>query len=360
MYAAAGTLRAVGFDPTRLSVIGNPVPVLDHVLTKPVGLADFSVSQTGSLVYASGELQAAGVRLAWVDRQGHEESIAAPARAYVQPRVSPDGQRVALDTRDQQLDIWLWDFRRAILTNLTTHPSQDFYPVWSPDGQRIAFASQRAGTFNLFWQPADGTGAAERLTTSSNVQYPYAFTPDGKSLLLRETDPKTASDVSIVSLDGDRRVRPLLHTPFSESNAELSADGRWIAYQSNESGQDEIHVRPFPGVDAGHWQVSTEGGSRPAWARNGRELFYVDGRGRLIGVPVQPGPTFTTANSSVVLESAGLGGITPGRHYDVSLDGRRFLVIRPPRPTETRTPATELNIVLNWGEELKRLAPLKR
>src|SRR5262249_5166156 len=160
-----------------------------------------------------------------------------------------------------------WDFQRSVLSRLTTDPSQDFYPAWSPDGRRIAFASQRTGLFNIWWQAADGTGVAERLTTSPNVQYPEAFTRDGKSLVMRDSAGLSNLDVSILSLD-DRRVRPLLHTVFAESNAELSPDEKWIAYQSNDSGQDEIHVRPFPATDSGHWQVSTSGGTRPAWAHN--------------------------------------------------------------------------------------------
>jgi Tol biopolymer transport system component len=279
------------------------------------------------------------------------------------PRLSPDGRRVALDTRDQQNDIWIWDFERRVLTRLTTDPSSDFYPVWSPDGRRIVFASQRAGQLNLFSQPADGTGTAERLTTSATAQAPLAFTPDGKSLVLRDggafVGANTGVDLAIMPLGGDRAVKPLIHTTYNETNADLSPDGRWLAYQSNESGRDEIHVRPFPAVDSGHWQVSTDGGTRPVWARNGRELFFVDANGRIVAVAIQSGSGFTAANPVVAVEAASFtGGTTPGRYYDVSPDGR-FLVIRA--STTTATPSTsQLNVVLNWGEELERLAPAKR
>jgi len=186
-----------------------------------------------------------------------------------------------------------------------------------------------------------------------------SFTPDGKSLLLRDSGANAAGDLAVMALEGDRTVKPLLHTTYNESNAELSPDGRWLAYQSNESGRDEIHVRPFPAVESGHWQVSTDGGTRPAWARNGRELFFVDANGRIVAVAIQSGAGFTAANPVVVVAAANfMGGTTPGRYYDVSPDGRRFLVMRAPT---TATPSTsQLNVVLNWGDELERVAPAKR
>jgi len=358
VYAVAGTVRAVAFDLSQLSVSGNPIPVLDHVLMKPTGAADFSVASNGSLVYISGEAQANGQTLVWVDRQGHEEPIPAPPRNYVFPRLSPDGQRVALDIRDQQNDIWTWDFTRRVLTRLTTDPNADQFPVWTPDGRRIAFASSRAGEFNLFWQPADGTGGAERLTTSPHRQYPWAFTADGKSLVIRDTDPKTGPDVSVISMEGDHTPKPLIHSAFNEQNAELSPDGRWIAYQSNESGRDEIHVRPFPAVDSGHWQISTDGGARPLWARSGRELFFVDPRGRLMVASIQTNPGFAAGNPAVAVDYANGFIIATGRNYDVSADGRRFLLIKSALRDQTN--ASQLHVVLNWTEELKRLAPAKK
>ena len=371
VYGVGGTLRVVGFDLSQLSVIGNPVPALEHVVMKATGATDFGVSPDGSLAYISGDVQGGGQRLVWIDRQGHEEPIAAPPRGYVYPRLSPDGQRVALDTRDQQNDIWVWDFSRGVLTRLTTDPGVDQYPVWTPDGRRIAYASTRAGAPNVFWQPADGTGVAERLTTNTLIQYPWAFTPDGKSLVFRNTDPKTGPDVSVMSVEGDRAPKALIHTPFNESNAELSPDGRWIAYQSNESGRDEIHVRPFPAVEGGHWQISTDGGTKPLWARSGRELFYVDPRGRIMAVAVQAAQTFTAGNpggaidraGAGIVDSSGVGGVligAPGRNYDVSPDGRRFLVIQNATRADDKSSPLQLNVVLNWGEELKRLAPVKR
>ena len=173
VYVAAGTLRAIPFDPTRLETHGTAVPVLPRLVTTRTGAGDFAVAADGTLVYvdAPGSLAANARTLVWVDRTGKEEPVAAPPRAYEHPRLSPDGTRVALSSRDQENDLWIWDLRRATLTRLTLDPGQDWFPVWTPDGRRIIFSSNRGGQLNLWWQAADGTGAAERLTTSSNAQF---------------------------------------------------------------------------------------------------------------------------------------------------------------------------------------------
>ena len=219
VYAAAGTLRAVAFDLDRLEVIGTPVPVLPQVVTLPTGVAEFDIARDGTLAYASGGVGAAAARtLMWVDRQGHEESItAAPARAYVTPRLSPDGMRVALEVRDQAADIWVWDFGRETLTRVTHDPGIDWAPAWTPDGRRVVFSSQLGGgVSSLFMGAADGSGAVERLTHSGNIQLPSAVSPDGRHVIFGEGSAATADDVMMLTLDKDHRVQPLVQTPFSE------------------------------------------------------------------------------------------------------------------------------------------------
>jgi eukaryotic-like serine/threonine-protein kinase len=361
VYAVAGTLRAVRFDLEHLTVIGNPAPALDHVLTKAIGSADAAVSRNGSLVYVSGGALAGGSRLVWLDRHGREEAIPAPPRAYVFPRISPDGTRLALDIRDQQFDIWIWDFARKVLGRLTTNAAADSDPLWTPDSKRVVFDSQRAGAPNIYWQPADGSGATERLTTSPNAQRPLTFTSDGRLLLFREVAAeKNGPDIYVRAMEGDPASKPLMVTPFDEQNAELSPDGRWLAYQSLESSDAEIHVRPFPAVENGHWQISTNGGLQPLWARNGRELFYFDSsRRHIMGISVEPGSTFAASNPQVVIDLGDAGAVNGalGRTYDISPDGQRFLVILPLPRTTDGTSAPQVNVVLNWGEELKRLVP---
>jgi eukaryotic-like serine/threonine-protein kinase len=193
------------------------------------------------------------------------------------------------------------------------------------------------------------------LSDSANQQTPYGFSLDGQSLVYGDLDRKTDYDLFVRSMT-DGSTKPLIKTPFAESNAEISADGRWLAYQSNATEQDQIYVRPFPAVDTGQWQVSTAGGTRPLWSRSGRELFYLDLDGRLMTVPVTSAPTFSTGSPTVLLENLFFPGV-PGRYYDVSPDGSRFLVIT--RSPGDQSDPPQLNVVLNWSQELQRLAPRK-
>jgi serine/threonine-protein kinase len=281
VYVAGGTLRAIPFDLNRLETHGTAVPVLSRLAAKSTGTADLAVAADGTLVYldAPASFTANARTLVWVDRSGKEEPVAAPPRTYVTPRTSPDGTRVALSSLDEEEDLWTWDLRRAMLTRQTVDPGQDWFPAWTPDGRRIVFSSNRGGgQFNIWWQAADGTGAAERLTTNDHVQqFVNGITPDGTAVVFAEVSQTRGYDLLQLALDGTRRVTPLLQTKFDERNGIVSPDGRWLAYESNSSGSFEIYVRPFPNVGGGQWQVSTTGGR----GRSGRGA----GRNCSISVP---------------------------------------------------------------------------
>jgi hypothetical protein len=358
IYTNGGTLWAVRFDLATLDVRGDPVPLIEQVLT--LGAADFTLSRRGTLVYvpAGGSTSRS---LVWVSRQGAEEPITAPPRRYVSARLAPDGKRVALQILDQSSEIWTWDFAREKLTRLTLGPSGNFGPLWTPDGRHIIFGSMRVGPdlSNLYRRAADGTGIDERLTTSAHQQRTNTISPDGTRMVLEEQMPSAGYDFMLLSLDGTPRLEPLLQTPFDERNAAISPDGRWMAYESNESGQSQIYMRPFPNVTDAQYQISTGGGRTPAWAPDGQDLFFVN-RTSIMAVTVQLAPTFSAGNPtklfdapSIMLDARFIASGTQ-RTYDVSRDGQRFLMVKESaRSSDGNSSPASMIVVQNWFEEVK-------
>jgi eukaryotic-like serine/threonine-protein kinase len=311
--------------------------------------------------------------LVWVDRHGREAPIkGVPPRNYFYPRLSPDATRVALDVRDQEYDIWIWHLSGETLTRLTFEPTFEQSVVWAPDGKTVIYASSRVGAplapRSLFRRPSAGTGTPEQLMEGTVAQFPSTVTPDGRTLIFRAQMPSSkvgtppGSDLFLLPLEGEHRSRPLLATPFNELNAEVSPSGHWLAYESNESGRNEIYLRPFPNVDADKQPVSTNGGTQPRWARNGQELFY-ESMGTLMRVPVKTGATFERGIPEKVFDTSPYlvhpPGGEPGRMYDVSADGQRFLMIKETGGADDRPPSARIILVQNWLEELKRLVPTK-
>jgi serine/threonine-protein kinase len=361
VYAAGGTLRAVAFDPATRTTGGTPVPVVPEVVTTdiaPAGGVEAAVAADGTLAYVRG---AGGMRarrtLAWVDRQGRETGITAPLRAYFDPRVSPDGSRLAVFAVEQDNDLWLWDLARLTLTRLTFTLGLDMHSVWTADGRRVYFASERDGVRNLYAQAADGSGTAERLTASPNPQHSTGVTPDGTRLILTEYSPRTGEDVLQVEVAGSRTVTPLVQTLAQERNGVVSPDGRWLAYEADDSGALEIYVRPYPEVASGRWQVSTGGGTRPLWSPDGRELFYVSPGNALMRVGVERGTSWTVTRPDMLLKDGSV--MTPpgfsGRTYDVAPDGQRFVVLKDATDPDAAPP--QLVVVQHFDELLARLVP---
>jgi serine/threonine-protein kinase len=360
IYAARGTLFGVPFDLDTMQRSGGPISLEDGVADAgPVsGAAQFAVSDEGTLTYITGGAENALRALTWVDRQGREEPIAAPLRPYVYARLSPDGTRIGLDIRDDTSGIWTWDIARQTLTRLTFDAGLKRGVVWSPDGRRIAFAAQPEGRENVFWQAADGSGMVEQVTREDLGTSPISFTPDGKRLVVIQPSGAPPRDLAVVSLDGDRKVQPLLNSEFDETNGEISPDGRWLAYESLESGRQEVYVRPFPAVESGRWQVSSDGGSRPVWGRNGRELFYWVDDGTVMAADLQTGPTFVAGTPRRVISGRYVAPLN-GRPFDVTRDGRRFLMIKTPDTTRETAERPRIVVVQGWFEELKRRAPVQ-
>ncbi len=287
-------------------------------------------------------------RLVWVDRNGVTQPIPAPTRNYGILALSPDGQQLALSILANTSANWIYDLERGTLTRFTAEGSS-LSPLWTPDGKRIAYRSDRAGFRNIYWRAADGTDTEEQLTTGDHQQGPLSWSPDGKVLAFYDASPTTRNDIWILPMDGQREAEPFLQTAFNEDEATFSPDGGWLAYHSNESGRNEIYVLPFPGPGR-KWQVSTDGGTVPRWNPQGGELFYQTPDNKMMVVNVTTSPTFSPGRPRVLFE--GLERFTGC--CEVAPDGQHFIGRQPVEPV---VPSTQINVVLNWFEELKRLVP---
>jgi serine/threonine-protein kinase len=352
VYAQGGSLIAVPFDPQRLAITGAAVPVVEGILQSTGnGAAQYSFSATGSLVYISGGVQATQLRLVWISRNGVEQPLTAPARAYQIPRLSPDARQVAVDIQEQEMQVWQYDLSREALTRLTFEGNSNQPPAWTPDGKRIAFGSNKEGPANLFWQLADGSGGLERLAASEYTQFPQSWSPNEQLLAFNELNPTTGWDIWVLRM-ADRKAQPFLRTPFNEESPRFSPDGRWLAYISDESGRFEVYVQPYPG-SGGKWQISTEGGAEPVWNPNGRELFYRT-ENKMMVVDISTQSSFSAGKPRVLFSEPYLPTPIIPANYDVSLDGQRFLMLKP---IEQEAAPTQINVVLNWFEELKQKVP---
>ncbi|MGH9256445.1 MAG: protein kinase domain-containing protein [Vicinamibacterales bacterium] len=349
VYGLKGVLLAAPFDVGTLQVRGAAVSLVEAVgdAGPTTGAVHFSVAASGSLVYVP-SLTGGRRQLVFVSRDGREEPLAAEPRAYVNPRISPDGSRVALFTATD-LDVWVWNVASETLTRFTFDPNPDTFPSWSPDGSRIVFTSDRQGG-GLFWQRADGTGTAEQLLESTLDPVAYGWSPDG-SLIFDELGRSGQRDIRLLRMNGVRTATTLLGTAFYEAGPALSPNGRWLAYDSTESGRTEVYVRPFPDVDQGKWQVSRGGGEEPAWSADGGTLYYL-GPDSIMAAGIQPAATFAAGAPSPVLSRTGYA--FPG--FDIAPDGR--FLMQKLAPAEGASEVTaHLVLVENWFEELKRLVP---
>ncbi len=349
LYARSGTLMAAPFDPRLLELTGAAVPVIKGVMeSSSSGVSQYSVSESGSLAYIPGGVEIPKRSLVWVDRNAVERPVPVPPGPYGNPRISPDGRRVAVAITEPESNIWIYDLTRETLTRLTFETTGNLNPAWTPDGKRVVF--QAGSPSNLFGKPADGSGKAERLTTRTYRDAPNSWSPDGQALAFTETSPTTAMDILVLPTDG--KARAFLQTSFNEGAPRFSPDGRWLAYVSDESGRYETYVRPYPGPGE-KWQISTGGGTEPVWNPNGRELFYRQGdKVMVVGVAALRG--FSAGKSRMLFEGPYLRAAQANPNYDVSPDGQRFLMLKP---NELEKPPSQINVVLNWFEELKQKVP---
>ncbi|MFI5180063.1 MAG: protein kinase [Thermoanaerobaculia bacterium] len=363
VFLRAGVLMAAPFDPDRLEMRGTPVPVLENVIENPrTGAGQFSLSADGSLAYVPGGATYGEHELVYVERNGATRLLTAKKRPYEDFTISPDGRSIATTIEGATTDTWIHDLGRDTDARFT-FGVEHRDPAWSADGTRIACSSYRDGQWTIVWKPADGRGGEELLVASDNPVYPWFFSRDGRVFLYAEMSPTTSWDIWMLRLDGDRKPRPLLNSPFLEESAQISPDGRWLAWDSDESGRLEVYVATFPDLGS-RVKVSTEGGTHPQWSPDGRELYYrlsasagvregqrQEGqRVRLLAVPIETSPALRAGTPHVLFEGP---FFESGHDWAVTPDGKGFVFIR-------ESPAVggpgELRVVLNWSEELKRLA----
>ena len=363
VFGRGETLFAVAFDLERLEVIGPETPVLPNVQTDILDgrVTELTVSRNGTLAYIPGGQGFGEKRLAWVTRQGGTEFLAAPPGMYSVAKLSPDATQLAVDfNKGHVRHVALYDLSRDVLSQFTFEGSGNDNPVWSPDGSRIAFSSNRAGQWNLFAKPVGGDTPAVHIQQSTNIQVPQSWSPDGSLLAYYERSATDNFDLWLLPIDeSSLQPIPFVVSEFNEHSASFSPNGGWIAYVSAEEGQPEVYIREVVRDRMGSGlkrKVSREGGWEPKWSRDGRELFYRsrDG-GRLLSVSIRIEPELAIGEEKVVLEGLQLAAPETFslRQYDVSPDGERFLMV-----LDGETPKTmELVVVQNWGEELKRLVP---
>jgi hypothetical protein len=346
VFGRSGAILAAPFDPHGLKLLGQPFPVVERAMPDSAyGIEQFAVSRSGVLAYVAGTRTAVKRRIVLADRKGVSTTVTADANSYEDLSLSPDGREIAMTVEGASWNIWVYHLDRGTLTRLTfENDNRD--PLWTPDGKRVVYTSLRNGLYGLYWRPADGSGPEELLSASKNWVFANSWSADGRFLAFGQQDAETGFDILILPVGGDRKPYPFVRSSFREWFGEFSPDGRWIAYESNESGRSEVYLRPFPGP-GGKWQVSTEGGARPEWSRDGRELFYFESD-RMMRVTVDSGHALAVGRPELLFPCNCLNS---GRYYEVTPDAKHFLLIQNAQPV---SPVAQINLVLGWGSELER------
>ena len=370
VYFNAGTLFAMPFDIASLEVTGSAVPVVNDVEGAAFdGNAQFDVSAAGLLVYVQAASREVPVHVAeWVNRDGEGAALWDEANTYAEPRVSPDGTKVSfMVLAGRNWDMWTYDIDRDVSTRLTFDSAFDGPAVWSPDSQEIIFSSDVNGANNLYRRRADGSGDIVRITENPDTtQYVSDWSSDGRYVLLTSNDGTGGDAIHFLEM-GEEPAETQTFLPATgaaQAEAMFSPNGRWVAYQSAESGQVEVYVRPFPPA-GGKWQVSDAGGAYPQWSANGRELYYRNDEGiALVAVETEE-ETFTAGRARQLFRGAFRGGLRgvsldgiQFAHYDVAPNGQ--FVMFPAPPTEEKPNVEWLQVVDNWFTELNRRVPTDR
>jgi Tol biopolymer transport system component len=360
LFVQTGVLMRKPFDPVKLEVSGDTLPVAESVVADALLYSAISVSDNGTLVYRFGSGVNEVRQLASYDRAGKLIDRIGPLGRYIGMDWSPDGKSLAVHRHDGNGgDIWLFELMRGTISRFTFDAGQDnSMPIWSPDGKRIVFSSFRDGKWGLYQKLSNLTGKDELLYESAGTEKaPMSWSPDDKYIVFEVTDVRTAWDLWVLPLTGDRKAYPLMQTPFNETWADISPNGKWIVYDSDETGRYEVYIRPFPAGD-GKWQVSANGGWYPRWKKDGKELFYVDAaaNGKMLSVRVNTSGQAPEFSPATPLFDSGYFNINHGVHhkYAVSPDGQRFIIPRPESSLTGDSKQPPITVVLNWDSDFKK------
>lgn len=343
LYQRAGTLFAQPFDAKKLIVTGEPVQIADKIPYGATGQGSFDASQTGVLIFREGAA-AATHQLVWLDRTGKNLKIAGEPASYGTFNLSPDGKQIAFDRTDLgNEDLWLMEWERGVSTRFTFNPTSDFGPVWSPDGLRIAFNSNRTGSESIFEKKSSGTADETLLLDLPNNEHVKDWSSDGRYIAFTSN-----TDLHVLPLFGDRKPLRIVQSPSQQDEPRFSPDGKWLAYNSNESGTWQVYVVSFPGADQKR-QISVNGGVQPRWRRDVKELYYLDLDGKMIAVDITTGSRIEPGIPRVLFDTN--SAPTPNNaEYAVTPDGQRFLVRQP----VAETAPTPITVVVNWTASLKK------
>jgi len=342
---------AQAFDADRLEFTGDAFPVTEELNRSLVlGQASFSVTADVLTYMRSAEQRG---RLEWFDRTGKPLGTIGSSGGYINLSLSRDGRKVAaarVDAQTATRDLWLFDISRSTLVRFTFNPADDWLPIWSPDGSRIAFASDQDGPGNLYQKPSSGAASDEQILKTNERKWPTDWSLDGRYIVYTSSSSKTRLDVWILPMQGERTPFPYIQTQFNEDNAKFSPDGRFISYSSDESGRYEVYVQTFPSSGS-KWQISTGGGVQPRWRRDGKELFYISPERKVIAVDIKAdSPIFEAGSIKTLFQTRLPDYPGPRNYYDVSGDGQHFLM----NSILNQVNATPIYVVVNWTADLKK------